>query len=125
MSGPEKTFENKVKDHISKIGGWYLKYWGGAKYTKSGIPDLLCGINGYFVAIEVKSDNGRPKPLQLVKIREMRNAGIIAFVLYPDMFYEFKEICTLINPRDYEYASEYMYHFDKKLTDKELEILLK
>lgn len=125
MPGPEKTFETKVRDYISEIDGWYLKYWGGAKYTKSGIPDLLCGINGYFVAIEVKSDNGRPKPLQLVKIREMRKAGIIAFVLYPSHFYGFIELCSMLKDNDYRSALNYISLFDEKLTNKELEILLK
>jgi len=125
MPGPEKTFENKIKEYVSSIGGWSIKYWGGAKYTKSGIPDLLCGINGYFVAIEVKSDNGRPKSLQLVKIREMRKAGIIAFVLYPDQFDEFTELCTMLKNKCYLGAQGCLYTFDKKLTDKELKILLK
>lgn len=125
MSGPEKTFENKIKDYVSSIGGWSIKYWGGAKYTKSGIPDLLCGINGYFVAIEIKSITGRPKPLQLVKIREMRKAGIIAFVLYPDQFYNFTEICELLQQYDYISALDYLNVFDKRLTNKELKILLK
>lgn len=125
MSGPEKKFETAVKEYILKINGWCLKYWGGAKYTKTGIPDLLCGINGYFVAIEIKSTVGRPKPLQLFNIRKMRDAGIIAFILYPDQFHEFTEICSLLKDNDYSSAIEYMNVFDKKLTDKEIAILIK
>ncbi len=37
----EKNFENKVKAFLKDKGAWVLKYWGGAAYTKSGIPDLL------------------------------------------------------------------------------------
>ena len=37
----EKNFENKVKKFLKDKGAWVLKYWGGAAYTKSGIPDLL------------------------------------------------------------------------------------
>ena len=36
----EKNFENKVKTFLKGKGFWFLKYWGGAAYTKSGIPDL-------------------------------------------------------------------------------------
>lgn len=125
MAGPEKTFENAVKDYISSIGGWSIKYWGGAKYTRIGIPDLLCGINGYFVAIEVKSTTGRPKPLQLYNIRKMRESGILAFVLYPEQFNEFKEFCDLLRDKCYASAVFYLCTFDNKLTNKELDILRK
>lgn len=37
----EKNFENKVKAFLKDTGAWLLKYWSGAAYTKSGIPDLL------------------------------------------------------------------------------------
>ena len=37
----EKNFENRVKKYLDEYGCWWLKYWGGAAYTKSGIPDLL------------------------------------------------------------------------------------
>lgn len=37
----EKNFENKVKKFLKENGCWILKYWGGAAFTRSGIPDLL------------------------------------------------------------------------------------
>ena len=37
----EKNFENKIKGFLKDHGCWFLKYWGGAAYTKSGIPDIL------------------------------------------------------------------------------------
>lgn len=44
----EKNFENKVKKFLKDKGAWVLKYWGGAAYTKSGIPDLLVCFKGWF-----------------------------------------------------------------------------
>lgn len=52
----EKNFENKVKTYLKNYGCWFLKYWGGASYTKSGIPDLLVSSDGFFLGIEVKAD---------------------------------------------------------------------
>lgn len=43
----EKNFENRVKKYLDEYGCWWLKYWGGAAYTKSGIPDLLVSSDGY------------------------------------------------------------------------------
>lgn len=79
---PEKRFETKIKNYIDSIGGWQVKFFANA-YTKSGIPDLLCCINGYFVGIEVKADRGTPSELQLHNIRQIKKAGGFAFVVYP------------------------------------------
>ena len=49
----EKNFENRVKKYLDEYGCWWLKYWGGAAYTKSGIPDLLVSSDGCFLGIEV------------------------------------------------------------------------
>ena len=61
----EKNFENRVKKYLDEYGCWWLKYWGGAAYTKSGIPDLLVSSDGCFLGIEVKADNGEPSLIQL------------------------------------------------------------
>lgn len=87
----EKQFENKIKDFLKEQGAWFIKYWAGSKFTKDGIPDLLCCINGHFVAVEVKAQNGTPSDLQLYNVREIRKAGGFAFVLYPSGYDEFKE----------------------------------
>lgn len=54
----EKNFENRVKKYLDEYGCWWLKYWGGAAYTKSGIPDLLVSSDGCFLGIEVKQFKG-------------------------------------------------------------------
>lgn len=86
----EKIFENKIKKYLESRGAWFVKYWAGAQYTKSGIPDILACINGYFVGIEVKAQNGIPSELQLHNVRVINAAGGFAFVLYPSKFDEFK-----------------------------------
>ena len=94
--GPEKEFEDKIKAYLASEGCWYIKYWGGGGFTKSGIPDLLICCNGRFVAVEIKSATGSPSDLQRKKIREIRKAGGIAFVLYPNQFEMFKEMIRRI-----------------------------
>lgn len=59
---------------------------------RSGIPDLLCCVNGYFVAIEVKASKGKPSELQLWNIKKIKEAGGIAMVLYPKDFEDFKKL---------------------------------
>lgn len=87
----EKTYENKIKKYLESRGAWFIKYWAGAQYTKSGIPDILACVNGYFVGIEVKAQDGTPSDLQLLNVQKIRDAGGFAFVLYPSKFTEFKQ----------------------------------
>lgn len=88
----EKNFENKIKKYIKELGGYHIKYWAGSQFTKSGVPDLICCINGYYVAIEVKAQNGKPSELQLYNIDKIREAGGFAFVAYPSAWEELKNI---------------------------------
>lgn len=78
----EKAFENKIKKFLRDRGCYVVKYFGCA-FSQSGVPDLLCCINGTFVAIEVKSDTGKPSALQLANIADIQGAGGVAMVLHP------------------------------------------
>lgn len=87
----EKQFENKVKKFLKENNCWYVKYWGGG-YSKSGIPDILACINGYFVAIELKGTDGKPSKLQEWNIRKINESNGIGLILYPHQFEDFKSL---------------------------------
>lgn len=87
----EKSYENKIKKFIESVGGWWVKFHGNA-FTRDGVPDLLCCVNGKFLAIEVKGDGGEPSELQLHEIEEIKKAGGVALVSYPDDFEELKKL---------------------------------
>jgi hypothetical protein len=88
----EKLFENRVKKFLKDKGCWFIKYWGGAAFTKAGIPDLLICCNGYFIAAEIKGDGGNPSDLQLYNIEQIEKAGGIGLVIYPYQFNDFKRL---------------------------------
>ena len=87
----EKKLDEKVKAYLQAQSAWFIKYWGGGGFTKSGIPDILACIDGDFVAIEDKADNGKPTMLQLVNLKKIRNAGGYGVLLYAKDFEQFKE----------------------------------
>ena len=87
----EKDFEKKVKQFLKERGCWVLKTWSNG-IQRQGIPDLLVCCNGFFVGVELKAEKGRPSDLQLWNINEIRKAGGIAIVLYPDKFEQFKDM---------------------------------
>lgn len=87
----EKQFENKIKKFLDEQGCYYIKHFANA-FTKVGVPDLLCCVNGYFVAVEVKASNGKPSELQLHNIKKINASGGFGVVLYPDQFEDFKKM---------------------------------
>lgn len=76
---PEKKVEKQIRSYLDKIGAWHVKIHGSA-YMPSGTPDILSCIEGKFVAIEVKRNKGgKVSALQELKIKQIQNAGGIAF----------------------------------------------
>lgn len=87
----EKNFENKIKKYIEDQDGWQVKFFAN-RMTKNGIPDILACINGYFLAIEVKAQNGKPSELQKHHVKKINDAGGYAIILYPDQDRQFKAL---------------------------------
>jgi Holliday junction resolvase len=86
----EKIFENKIKSYLKSIGAYFIKTHGD-RFSKVGTPDIIACVNGRFVAIEVKAENGKPSELQLYHLEQITNAGGISYLLYPKDFEQFKK----------------------------------
>lgn len=99
MATPEKTFENKIKNYLKEQDCWFVKYFGCA-VSETSIPDLLCCVNGKFVAIEVKADKGKPSGGQLIMQHKIQKAGGISLILYPKDFEEFKNLIQQIKSEE-------------------------
>lgn len=105
----EKNFEKRLKNYFHSVGiypagyptdrmkipikGWYTKIWGGG-FQKSGIPDIICCVNGFMIAAELKGSDGRPSELQKRNVSRINKSGGIAVILYPQGFEQFKELLT-------------------------------
>lgn len=85
----EKDFENQVKAYLTEQHCWWLKTWSNG-IQREGVPDLLVCCNRYFVGVEIKAERGHASALQKREIQQIRTAGGIAMVLYPDQFDTFK-----------------------------------
>lgn len=109
--GPEKKFEVRIKEYLKEKDCWHVKYFAN-QFTKSGIPDILACVGGYFVAIEVKASSGRPSALQKHQQSVIRCSGGISIILYPDQFEQFKSyVDDLLNDRAMWHDQ---YKFDKR-----------
>ena len=90
----ETQFQRKVQTFLRSQNIWHLKYWGGGQFTKAGVPDLICCVNGQFVAIELKTDTGRLSKLQEYNLAKIKESGGQALVLRPSGYEAFKEFIT-------------------------------
>lgn len=76
---PEAKVKAKVCAILDRYRVYYFKPIGGA-YSKAGVPDIICCVNGRFLAIECKAGKGKLRPLQereLAAIREAQGTGIV------------------------------------------------
>ena len=53
----------------------------GGMYGTAGIPDIIACVDGRFFGFEVKTQTGRPSPLQQATIRRINDAGGTALVV--------------------------------------------
>ena len=94
----ESKFSSLVSKYLkTKFGVLVIPYTVDAMATK-GIPDLLINWHGRFVAIELKTGNYQPTPLQQEMITRINDwYGGIAFVLRDTQ--DWKEILNEIDER--------------------------
>lgn len=115
----EKQFENKVKSFLKDNGCWFLKYWGGAAYTKSGIPDLIVCCKGRLMGVELKAPKGKPSDLQIYNLRQIDKAGGIAILLYPKDYDLFKRLVEKPDDQElYEVLKSRWKHFESIINNQ-------
>lgn len=82
-----QTPEGKVKTWLDKeIKKRYPTSWSykppGGRFGKAGTPDLIYCINGYFIAIEVKSSVGSLTLKQSIEQGLIKSAGGFVTTVY-------------------------------------------
>ena len=96
----EKNLENRLKKFLKQEGCWFIKYWGGGGFTRSGVPDLLICCNGCFVAAELKATRGKPTELQIKELLRIRKAGGISMLVYPEDEEDLKKLILKLKVYD-------------------------
>lgn len=77
----EKAIEKRIKEYLKTIDGlFYWKVFSGM-YCTAGIPDIVICYKGQFIALEVKTPDGKPTVLQDETIKKIREAGGVAEVV--------------------------------------------
>ena len=75
----EKDITNKIMRYLKTVDNCFAWKEHGGIYSTAGIPDIICCLNGRFVALEVKTATGKLTKLQESTLQRIRNAKGQAF----------------------------------------------
>ena len=75
----EKVIEQKLVKAVKAIGGMCLKF---VSPGTNAVPDRIILISlGKIAFVEVKATGEKPRPLQVLRIKQIRNLGFKVYVL--------------------------------------------
>lgn len=77
---PEKKVKDKVVS-VLKAEGVYYFFPATHGFGRSGVPDVVCCVNGFFLAIECKANGNKPTALQVREIEAIRRVNGVAVVV--------------------------------------------
>jgi len=77
----ESEITTAIKGYLKTVEGCFFWKEHGGQFGQAGIPDIIVCLGGRFVALEVKTEKGKPTALQEVTLRRIRKAGGTAEVV--------------------------------------------
>lgn len=75
----EKDIVNAIMRYLKTVPSCFCWKEHGGLYGTAGLPDIICCINGRFIAFEVKTPSGRLTKLQEITIQRIKIAKGEAF----------------------------------------------
>ena len=77
---PEAKVKAVVRKILAELGVYYFSPASNG-YGRAGIPDIICCVNGSFLAIECKAAKGTTTALQEREIAAIRSANGVAIIV--------------------------------------------
>ncbi len=74
----ESEIQKKIIKYLNEIGAYSIKT---ITTNRNGCPDIICCLNGRFIALEVKAEKGIVSQLQEHNIKLIKNSGGVAEVV--------------------------------------------
>lgn len=75
----EASIERRLVEGVKRLGG---RAWKWVSPGHAGVPDRIITLGGRVIFVELKTETGRPTPLQLQTHAELRRTGCDVRVLY-------------------------------------------
>ena len=70
----EKDIVTAIMRYLKTVPACFAWKTHGGAYDTAGLPDIVCCVNGRFIAFEVKRANGKLSKLQEVTIQRIKEA---------------------------------------------------
>lgn len=96
---PEKKVKNKVVRILKECGAYYF-FPASYGMGRSGVPDIVCCLQGRFIGIECKAGKNKPTPLQEKELADIIEAGGISCVVNEDNILELQTLLTKVMSKD-------------------------
>ena len=74
----ESEIQRKIIKKLTDQGWYVVKI---IQTNKNGFPDLMCLKSGRTIFIEVKRPEGKPRPLQVYRMKEIMGYGFECYVM--------------------------------------------
>lgn len=74
----EKQIEQKLKEEVEKLGGLCWKFVSPGNI---GVPDRLVIHEGKVIFVELKASNGKVRPIQSLRLRQLKRRGMKVAVI--------------------------------------------
>ena len=78
----EKSITNTILKYLRGLDNCFCWKEHGGMYGTSGIPDIICCLDGRFIGIEVKRPGGKVSRLQEITLRKIETAGGVGIVAF-------------------------------------------
>ena len=92
---PEGKVKAKVRKKLDEAKAYYFMPATGG-YGKSGVPDIVACVNGWFIGIECKAGNNKPTALQQNNLNAIKASGGTALVINENNINELEDCLNQI-----------------------------
>ena len=75
----EKDITSQIMRYLKTVPSCFCWKQHGGQFGTAGVPDIICCLNGRFVAFEVKTESGKLTKLQEATIQKIQRAKGEAF----------------------------------------------
>lgn len=88
---PEAKVKTAIKRLLVEEGVYYFMPPANG-FGRSGIPDIICCVNGRFFAIECKAGKGMTTALQNRELQHIEDAGGMSLIAREDSLQDIRDI---------------------------------
>lgn len=114
--GKESKFSREVVDYL-KAKGALVNVNTATIYDRVGRADVEACYLGYYIALELKTGNYQPDPLQITYLQQVRCAGGYGLLLRDNLgdLYDLLQYLDQLDNREYQGFDDIYYTYEQPI----------